>query len=64
VKARNEKRADEKGNNGSYNIVKISDPKRHLLEAQGKTEADITRMLWEKVWQRAVTFNAVPAPYR
>jgi hypothetical protein len=61
VKARNEKRAAGKGDNGSYNIVKISDAKRRLLEERGKTENDITQMLWHEVRLRAKAFDAVPA---
>jgi Holliday junction resolvase-like predicted endonuclease len=49
VKARNEMQMGGHDYNESYNIVKISDAKRRVLEEQGKTEDYITRMLWEEV---------------
>jgi hypothetical protein len=61
VKARNEMQMGGHDYNESYNIVKISDPKRRVLEDQGRTEVDITRMLWEEVRSLAAKHDATPA---
>jgi hypothetical protein len=57
---RNEFR-DDGSPNGSCNVVKIGSSRNQQLKAQGKTEADITAILWKEVDQLAARFGAKPA---
>ncbi|MFC3205628.1 hypothetical protein [Aquamicrobium soli] len=60
VKSRNEFQSSGKIN-PCYNAVLIGDAKRRQLEAGGKSEADITAMLWKEVDVLAQRFDATPA---
>ncbi len=60
VKTRNEFQADGKIN-PSYNAVLIRADKKRLLESEGKTEAQITALLWTEVQELADQWKAVPA---
>jgi hypothetical protein len=60
VKSRNEFQANG-AINPTYNAVLIRDDKKRLLEGQGKTEFQITAILWDGVDQIAARWNATPA---
>jgi hypothetical protein len=60
VKTRNEYRADGKIN-PTYNAILIKKDKNHQLKAVGKTEQEITCLLWEEVGRLASAFGAIPA---
>lgn len=60
VKARNEFRAD--GNvNECYNAVKLNEVEKRALQAQGKTQDEITAIIWAAVDDLAQRWNAIPA---
>lgn len=60
VKSRNEFRDNGKLNE-SYNAILIRDDKRKLLEGLGKSEAEITAILWNGVDEIAARWRATPA---
>jgi hypothetical protein len=60
VKSRNEFQENGKIN-PTYNAILIRDDKKKLLEGLGKTEAQITAILWDGVDQIAARWNATPA---
>ena len=60
VKSRNEFRDNGKLN-PCYNAVLIRDEKKRLLEGLGKTESQITAILWEGVDKIAERWRATPA---
>jgi hypothetical protein len=60
VKSRNEFQANG-AINPSYNAILIRNDKKQLLERLGKTEAQITAILWDGVDQIAAQWNAIPA---
>jgi Holliday junction resolvase-like predicted endonuclease len=60
VKTRNEFQANGKIN-PSYNAVLIRSDKKRQLESSGKTEAQITTLLWTEVQALADQWEAVPA---
>jgi hypothetical protein len=60
VKSRNEFR-DNGEINPTYNAVLIRGDKKKVLEGLGKTEAQITAILWDGVDQIAARWNATPA---
>jgi hypothetical protein len=60
VKSRNEFQADGKINPG-YNAVLIRNDRKKQLEGLGKTEAEITEILWNGVDQIAARWRATPA---
>jgi GTPase SAR1 family protein len=60
VKSRNEFQENGKIN-PCYNAVLIRNDKKQLLERLGKTEAEITAILWDGVDQIASRWNAIPA---
>lgn len=61
VKARNEMRQGDVGLNESYNLVLISDVANAKLKAEGKSQSQITALLWEEVSKLAANLNAIPA---
>jgi hypothetical protein len=60
VKSRNEYQAGG-AINPSYNAILIRNDKKQMLERLGKTEAEITAILWDGVDQIAARWKAVPA---
>ncbi|MEY9768581.1 Holliday junction resolvase-like predicted endonuclease [Sinorhizobium fredii] len=60
VKSRNEFRAD--GNlNECYNAVKLNEAEKRALQVQGKSQDEITAIIWEAVDGLAQQWNACPA---
>lgn len=60
VKARNEFR-DNGSLNPTYNAIKINDAKNRELQRLGKSEAEITAMMWAAVDKLAAPYGAIPA---
>jgi Holliday junction resolvase-like predicted endonuclease len=60
VKSRNEFQANG-AINPCYNAVLIRNDKKQLLERLGKTEAEITAILWDGVDEIAARWKAIPA---
>ncbi|MCK3776683.1 hypothetical protein MZK49_08050 [Ensifer sesbaniae] len=60
VKSRNEFRADGKLNE-CYNAVKFNEAEKRTLQAQGKSQDEITAIIWEAVDGLAQQWNACPA---
>ena len=60
VKTRNEYQADGKIN-PTYNAILIRKDKNRELKTLGRTEQEITHLLWEEVGRLAGAFKAVPA---
>lgn len=60
VKSRNEFQANGKIN-PCYNAVLLREDKKKILEALGRTEAEITAALWDEVDRIAARWDATPA---
>lgn len=60
VKTRNEYQSNGKIN-PTYNAILVRKDKNRELKALGKTEFEITHLLWEEVGRLASKFNATPA---
>jgi hypothetical protein len=60
VKSRNEFQANG-AINPCYNAVLIRNDQKQLLERLGKTEAEITAILWDGVDEIAARWKAIPA---